>query len=139
MTRRMHALFIVAVASCVLVAGCGGSSHKNPTTPKPAASTKTTTTTTKTTTTTTTTPSNVGLSGAELKAAASGCKSAEADETSLPSSVKSYLSTICADLEAGNVTAFRTDVAKYCSALVAASPAADKSAAQAECDEVGKL
>jgi hypothetical protein len=144
----MYSLFVALAVSGVLIAGCGSSSKPKAkaSTTKPAATTttpKTASTTPATASTTpataSTTPAITALSGAELKAAAVGCKSAEANDTTLPSSVKAYLSKICSDLEAGNVDAFKTDVAKYCSALVAASPAAEKAAAQAECQEVDKL
>jgi hypothetical protein len=137
----MYSLFVALAASGVLIAGCGSSSKPKPkaTTTKPAATTTTPKTASTTPATASTAPAITALSGAELKAAAVGCKSAEATDTTLPSSVKAYLTRICSDLEAGNVTAFKTDVAKYCSALVAASPAAEKAAAQAECQEVDKL
>jgi hypothetical protein len=141
----MYSLFVALAASGVLIAGCGGSSKPKPkaSTTKPAATTTAPKTSTKPTTSTTSTTGTTAaipaLSGASLKAAAAGCKTAEANDTSLPNSIKAYLSSICGDLEAGNVSAFKADVAKYCSALVAASPAAEKAAAQAECDEVDKL
>jgi ABC-type glycerol-3-phosphate transport system substrate-binding protein len=138
MTRRMYSLFVALAASGMLIAGCGSSKPKpKAATTKPAATT--TAPKTSATSTTSTTPSTPALSGATLKAAAAGCKSAEADDTTLNSTEKAYLGTICSDLAAGNVTAFKADVEKYCSALVAAAPAAEKAVAEAECKEVDKL
>jgi hypothetical protein len=130
----MYSLFVALAASGVLIAGCGSSSKPKPkaTTTKPAA-----TTTAPKTSTTPTTSTAPALSGAALKEAVTGCESAEAHVPN--GSVKSYLSAICSDLESGNIAAFKADVAKYCSALVAASPSSTKALAETECQEVDKL
>jgi hypothetical protein len=79
------------------------------------------------------------VSSAELKAAAAGCKSAEAHDTALNSAAKGYLATICSDLESGNVSAFKTDAKNYCDAVLSSVPASEKALAQTECNNIGKL
>jgi ABC-type glycerol-3-phosphate transport system substrate-binding protein len=126
----MHALFIVALASCALVAGCGGSSHKTTTTPpKPAASTKTTTTTTAASTT----PASTTPSASSLAAAAAECKAELASNKTLSASGKAELSTICNDLSSGNIVALKSLEARYCATILASLPKADQAAAAAEC------
>jgi uncharacterized protein YkwD len=135
MNRKLYSLMLVAVASAVLVAGCGGSS--SPTTP--AKTTPAKTTPAKTTPAKTTPASTGSLSGAEEKAAAAACQSSEAHDTTLSAAAKTYLTTICSDLASGNVSALKADAQKYCAAVLASVPTADKALAQAECDSIAKL
>jgi hypothetical protein len=141
MTRKIYSLMLVTLTSAVLVAGCGGSS--SPSTPAkttPAKTTPAKTTPAKTTTPSTTTPAPSGsLNGTELKAAAAACQSSEAHDTTLSATAKTYLKTICSDLASGNVSAFKSDVKNYCTAVLASVPAAEKALAQTECDSIGKL
>jgi hypothetical protein len=132
MTRRLYSLLLVAAASGALIAGCGGSSSPS-TTPKTTPAK----TTPASTTPATTTPSSLPTpTSAELKAGATACKSAETHDSTLSSTAKTYLSSICNDLAAGNVSALKSDAEKYCSAVLASVPAAEKGVAQAECKAI---
>ncbi|HEX2703034.1 MAG TPA: hypothetical protein VHM72_06350 [Solirubrobacteraceae bacterium] len=140
MTRKLYSPLLVALASAALLAGCGSSSKTPPTTPKKTAPAKTTPASTKPASTTpaSTTPAG-GLTAAELKSAGAACRSAL---THIPatfgSAAKSDLSSVCSDLSSGNLTAAKSDAEKYCVAIVAAVPAADKPLARDECNAIGK-
>jgi hypothetical protein len=134
MTRKLYSFVVVAAASGALIAGCGGSSSPGSTTTKTTPAK----TTPASTTPTSTTPST-SIPAAELKAAAAGCKTAESHDTGLSSAAKGYLTSVCSDLESGNLAAFRSDAEKYCSAAIAAVPAADKALARQECKAIDNL
>jgi hypothetical protein len=141
MTRKLYSPLLVAVASAALVAGCGSSKSPASTTPKKTAPAKTTPASTKPASTTpaATTPAAGAPSGAELQAAGAECKTALSSiPATFGATAKSDLSSVCSDLSNGNLAAARSDAQKYCYAILAAVPAADKVVAQTECKAIGK-
>lgn len=133
MNRGIYSMFVAALASAVLVAGCGGSSNKSTTT---TSSSSTTTAKTTAAQTSSSTPSATATvpSGANVGAAiAADCERALAIATSVTAAEKSQLKAYCAAFVHDTPAQIKATEKTLCGEITKFVPAADRALAETEC------